>query len=63
MAMASALPPRPGIWFHRAHLARMVSWLPLIGLILVAVVGRVDTSQEQAHSALVERFHAERGRG
>lgn len=41
----------------------MVFWLPLIGLILVAVVGRVDTSQEQAHSALVERFHAERSRG
>ena len=60
MAMASALPPRLGIWFHLAHLARMVFWLLLIGLILLAVAGRFDTSQQQARAALVEQFQAER---
>lgn len=60
MAMPPASPPRMGIWFHLAHFARLVFWLLLIALILVAVAGRFDNSQQQARNALVEQFQAER---
>jgi len=60
MASETVLRPRMGIWFHLAQGARLVFWLLLIGLILLAVAGRFDTSQQQARNALVEQFQAER---
>lgn len=60
MATDPALRPRMGILFHLAQLARLVFWLLVIGLILVAVAGRFDTSQQQMRNALIEQFQAER---
>lgn len=60
MAMDPALRPRMGIWFNLAQFARLIFWLLLIGLILAAVAGRFDNSQQLKRDALVERFQAER---
>jgi len=60
MAMDPALRPRMGIWFNLAQFARLIFWLLLIGLILVAVAGRFDNSQQLKRDALVEQFQVER---
>jgi hypothetical protein len=49
-----------GIWFNLAQFARLIFWLLLIGLILVAVAGRFDNSQQLKRDALVEQFQVER---
>lgn len=57
--MAINTQPGFGIWFHLAHIARFVFWLLLIGLLLLILVGRRDTTQQARHS-LLDQLQIER---
>ena len=57
--MTTGAQPGMGIWFHLAQIARFVFWLLLIGLLLLMLVGRRDTTQ-QARNSLLDQLQTER---
>jgi ClpP class serine protease len=57
--MATDIQPRMGIWFQLAQAARFIFWLLMIGVLLLVLVGRRDTTQ-QTRDSLLDQFQSER---
>lgn len=57
--MASDMQPRMGFWFHLANAARFFFWLLVIGLLVLVLIGRRDTTQ-QSRNSLLDQFQSER---
>ncbi|MDB5809762.1 MAG: hypothetical protein JWN94_1884, partial [Betaproteobacteria bacterium] len=48
--MANDTQPRMGIWFNLAQGARFIFWLIMIGVLVLALIGRRDVTQQTRDS-------------